>query len=170
LRIHYGGVCSKQTTTKKGEQKMNENSMAIVAETANAVDVKAKGSVSKLPKVKKAIIGRADVNAYGTARNGRKGEMVGNKYQILVILAEDFGGIKAGEKTTANAVLYKMGVKTLPFFTDFEKAKAACKKVSKWGKEEEKKEKSATPKVTKADLLKQIEQLNQQLALAKQVA
>jgi hypothetical protein len=126
--------------------------MEIVAETANAVDVKAKGNVSKLPKVKKAIIGRADVNAYGTVRNGHKGEMVGSKYQILVILAEDFNGIKAGERTTANAVLYKMGVKTLPFFTDFEKAKAACKRVSKWGKEE----RVVTPRKVKAVSAKDI--------------
>ena len=148
---------------------MNTEKMEIEYSVNASAEIKAKGSIAKLPKVKKAIIGRANVNSYGTIRNGHKGEMVGNKYEILVILAEDFNGIKAGERTTANAVLYKMGVKTMPFFTDFEKAKSACKKVAKWGKEEQKKEKSATPKVTKADLLKQIEQLNQQLALAKKV-
>jgi hypothetical protein len=78
--------------------------------------------------------------------------MVGSKYQILVILAEDFNGIKAGERTTANAVLYKMGVKTLPFFTDFEKAKVACKRVSKWGKEE----RVVTPRKVKAVSAKDI--------------
>lgn len=148
---------------------MNNEKMEIEYSVNASAEIKAKGSIAQLPKVKKAIIGRADVNSYGTVKNGHKGEMVGNKYQILVILKEDFGGIKAGERTTANAVLFAAGVKTLPFFSDFEKAKSACKKIAKWGKEEQKKEKT-TPKVTKADLLKQIADLNQQLALAKQVA
>jgi uncharacterized protein YjbJ (UPF0337 family) len=120
---------------------MNTENMEMAYECNASADIKVKGDIANLPKVKKAIIGRADVNSYGTAKNGRKGEMVGNKYQILVILREDFGGIKAGERTTANAVLFAAGVKTLPFFSDFEKAKAACKKVERWGKVTEKKEK-----------------------------
>ena len=105
---------------------MNTNEMEIACTCNARAEVKAKGTIAKLPKVKKAIIGRADINSYG--KGSDRGKMVGGKYQILVILAEDFEGIKAGTPTTANAVLYKMGVKTMPFFTDFEKAKAACKK------------------------------------------
>lgn len=115
---------------------MNTNEMEIACTCNARAEVKAKGNVAKLPKVRKAIIGRADINSYG--RGSEHGKMIGGKYQILVILAEDFESIKAGTPTTANAVLYKMGVKTMPFFTDFEKAKAACKKVAKWGKEPEK--------------------------------
>lgn len=114
----------------------NENEMEIACNSNVRAEVKAKGTIAKLPKVKKAIIGRADINSYG--RGSEHGKMVGGKYQILVILAEDFEGIKAGTSTTANAVLYKMGVKTLPFYTDFEKAKAVCKKIAKWGREPEK--------------------------------
>ena len=133
---------------------MNTNEMEIAC-TCNAhAEVKAKGNVAKLPKVKKAIIGRADINAYG--KWGDRGKMVGNKYQILVILAEDFEGIKAGTPTTANAVLYKMGVKTMPFFTDFEKAKAACKKVAKWGKE--------PAKVARTSKSKELEEANERIA------
>lgn len=147
----------------------NTEKLEMVCECNASAEIKAKGDIAKLPKVKKAIIGRADINSYGTIRNGHKGEMVGNKYQILVILAEDFGGIKAGEKTTANAILYKMGVKTFPFFTDFEKAKEACKKVAKWGKVTEKKERKEKGK-TKAELLAELAELQKQLALAQAVA
>lgn len=129
---------------------MNENTMEIVADTKNAYDIKAKGSVAKLPKVKKAIIGRADINSYG--KNENKGKMVGSKYQILVILGEDWNGMKKDTCTTANAILYKMGVKTFPVFTDFEKAKVACKRVSKWGKEE----RVVTPRKVKAVSAKDI--------------
>lgn len=146
---------------------MNTNEKMEMAYECNAsADIKTKGDVANLPKVKKAIVGRADVNSYGTTKNGHKGEMVGNKFQILVILKEDFNGIKAGERTTANAVLFAAGVKTLPFFSDFEKAKAACKRVEKWGKESAKKEsksgKSLEDKVMalsadeKAELIKKL--------------
>ena len=133
---------------------MNTNEMEIVCTCNARAEVKAKGSVARLPKVKKAIIGRADINSYG--KGGDRGKMVGGKYQILVILAEDFEGIKAGTPTTANAVLYKMGVKTMPFFTDFEKAKAACKKVAKWGKEPE--------KVARTSKSKELEEANKRIA------
>ena len=75
-----------------------------------------------------------------------------------MILAEDFEGIKAGTPTTANAVLYKMGVKTMPFFTDFEKAKAACKKVAKWGRAPEKATRTSKSKE------KELEEANKRIA------
>ena len=133
---------------------MNTNEMEIACTCNVRAEVKAKGTIAKLPKVRKAIIGRADINSYG--KGGDRGKMVGGKYQILVILAEDFEGIKAGTPTTANAVLYKMGVKTLPFYTDFEKAKAACKKVAKWGKEPE--------KVARTSKSKELEEANKRIA------
>lgn len=143
--------------------------MEVVHEVGANPTIKAKGDIASLPKVKKAIIGRADINSYGTTKNGHKGEMVGSRFEIRVILAENYktsiGEIKAGERTTANAVLFAAGVKTLPFFTDFEKAKEACKKVAKWGREAPAKQKKIKAP-TKAELEKTIADLQAQLALA----